>query len=43
MKKEDTQEQLPLLEDMEKTLDESISLMQEMMKELEKTEGFPKS
>ena len=43
MKKEEAQQQLPLLEDMEKILEESISLMKEMMMELEKTDPSHKS
>ena len=43
MKKEEAQQQLPLLEDMEKILEESISLMKEMMMELEKADPSHKS
>ena len=43
MRKEEAQQQLPLLEDMEKILEESISLMQEMMMELEKADPSHKS
>ena len=43
MRKEEAQQQLPLLEDMEKILEESISLMQEMMMELENADPSHKS
>ena len=38
MKKTEAEQQLPLLEEMEQILEESISLMQEMMMELEKSD-----
>ena len=38
MKKEEAKNQLPLLEDMEKVLVESLSLMQEMMTTMEEEE-----
>ena len=38
MKKEEVKNQLPLLEDMEKVLEESLSLMQEMMTAMEEEE-----
>lgn len=43
MKKEEAQQQLPLLEELELILEEYQSLTQELMMELEKTDPSPKS
>gem|GEM_PF-5023208 len=42
MKKTEAEQQLPLLEEMEQLLEESITLMQEMMMELEKSDPSQK-